>query len=252
MNYGIFFTLGTRVLRLPVNPAELPDELSGDNQTYNVLGIGEVTIQRTPRQRVVTLSGLLPARAESFVHTPNKFLKPEEYIEFFRNAMYNRSVLVYTPVRYMEDGTPFATNDAGFRCTVEAFTATERGGETGDFYYNLSIKEYRDYSPAIVKVKTVTETTQETATAETKAVTEEKTRDVPKTEIVVGSVCTANGNYYYTSYGEEPHGTASGRRCVVKRIVNKSRRAPYNVRGADGGSMGWIAESALTVVENNV
>ena len=254
-NYGIFSTLGSKVIRLPINPEELPDTLAGANETVNVLGIGEVTLPRTPQQRTVEISGLFPARPESYVLTPNKFMKPEEYIEFFRGAMYDKSVLIYTPVRYMEDGTPFATNDMGFRCTVEGFEVTERGGQTGDFYYKISIKEYRDYTPAIVKIQTATTedgSADGIVSSDTKSVTQEKTRDVPNTEIVVGSVCEANGNYYYTSYGEEPHGSASGRRCTVVRIVNKARKAPYNVRSVDGGSMGWMAGSALTVVDNNV
>ena len=250
-NWGIFFTLGSDVIRLPINPEELPDTTESTNETYNVLGIGDVTAIRKPAQRTVTIASFFPARPESYVLTPNKFMRPEEYISFFRNAMQNGSILIYTPVRYMEDGTPFATNDTGFKCTVEGFEVTEKGGQTGDFYYSLSIKEYRDYAPITVKVQTKTEETASGTTEDT-TVTQAKTREVPKTEIVVGSVCEANGKYYYTSYGEEPHGNASGRRCIVKRIVDKKRKAPYNVKGADGKSMGWIAESSLKVVENNV
>lgn len=35
-NFGLFFTRDGLVLRLPVNPAKLPQEKSGDNQSYNV------------------------------------------------------------------------------------------------------------------------------------------------------------------------------------------------------------------------
>lgn len=250
IKWGIFFTLGTKVIRLPINPETLPDVMDGNNEAYNVLGIGEITRQRRPLQRVIEISSYFPAKVTSSVLTPNQFMTPEDYIQFFRGAMENKSVLTYTPVRYLEDGTPYDISDTGFKVTVESFSVEERGGETGDFYYTLNIKEYRDYSPITVKVQTQPASAQNTQ--ETKTVTQEKTRSVPKTEIVVGSICEANGNFYYTSYAEEPHGTASGRRCIVKRIVDKSRKAPYNVKGADGRSMGWIAGSALTVVENNV
>ncbi len=47
-NYGIFFRRGNALLRLPVNPETLPVERGGENETYNVLGIGPVMIPRDP------------------------------------------------------------------------------------------------------------------------------------------------------------------------------------------------------------
>ncbi len=42
--YGLFFTRDETVLRLPMNPEKLPVEKDGDNEEYNVLGIGPITI----------------------------------------------------------------------------------------------------------------------------------------------------------------------------------------------------------------
>jgi hypothetical protein len=248
IRYGLFFSLCSTVIRLPINPEELPLSQEGDNAIYNVLGIGEVTVPRKPKQKVVEIQSYFPARVTPAVVTPNQFQPPEFYINFFETALKERRILTYTPVRYMEDGTSYMTSDTGFKCTVESFEHTERGGETGDFYYTLRIQEYRDYTPLQVKVVTPASAATETPAQ----VAQTPQRSVEKSEIVVGSVCIANGNYYYTSYAEEPHGVASGRRCIVKRIVDKTRKAPYNIKGADGGSMGWISGSALTVVDNNV
>lgn len=239
-NYGIFFTLGSTVVRLPLNPAELPDTLSGTNETYNILGIGEVTALRKPAQRTISISGLFPGRAESFVHTPNQFWVPEKYIDFFRSAMNDRSVLIYTPVRYMEDGTPFATNDIGFKCTVEGFEVTEKGGETGDFYYSLSIKEYRDYLPQKVKVEFKNNV---------KTVTETQTRSVPADVITVGSSVKVNGPVASTSSGKSYSGgssktTSTNTEATVKRVEPK-QPYPYCVENARG-TIGWTTKASLT------
>lgn len=243
-NYGIFFTKDKTVIRLPINPEVLPDSLEGNNETYNILGIGEVTVPRRPKQRKVELSSYFPATPTYNVLTPNKFMVPEEYIQFFRDAMENKTILTYTPVRYTEDGKAFGTSDPGFKCTVENFDVEERGGETGDFYYTLSIKEYRDYSPQTVKVQVVKK-----QTTEKKVVTKTATRDVPQDEIVVGTQVEVNGPVYQqlTTAPETPTQT-TGQQATVARISHVTAN-PYLLKSTSGNTIGWVPKTALTPVK---
>lgn len=41
-NFGLFFTRDGAVIRLPVNPEQLPVEKDNSNDDYNVLGIGPI------------------------------------------------------------------------------------------------------------------------------------------------------------------------------------------------------------------
>ena len=243
-NYGIFFSYGGQVLRLPVNPEELPTAQDSDNAEYNVLGIGPITIPRTPKQKEITFSGLLPGHRSSLVLTGNGFRGPEVYINFFQAALNQKRVVTYTPARYTEDGLPFLVGDSGFRCTVESFTYTEKGGETGDFYYDLTIREYRDYSPQRAMVQSA----PAQAAAAVQTVVQEPTRATPSNKVVVGSKCIANGPYYYSSYGDNPHGNANGTRCTVSRIVDGSRAYPYHICREDGGALGWVKLDQLQVI----
>ena len=145
-NYSIFFTFEDQVLQLPQNPETMPVELGGENEQYNVLGIGPITVPRTPKQKRIQIESYFPHDYD---------ILPETYIKFFQDAMYEQRILVYTPVRAYEDGTAYTGGDDGFQCLVENFTTEERGGETGDFYYSLEIVEYRDYSPTIIEVRPV-------------------------------------------------------------------------------------------------
>ena len=242
-DYGIFFSYGNDVIRLPINPEELPDTLEADNTEYNVLGVGPITVPRIPKEREVTISSYFPARADLSVLTPNRFQPPEFYLNFFRTAMNEKRILTYIPARYMEDGTPFDTVDAGFKCIVMSFSATEKGGETGDFYYDLTIREYRDYSPHTVEIKKVESASDSVAVAST------PTREVPRDELVVGDKVIANGNFYLSSYGDEPHGTANNRTCVITRIVTVSgRQYPIHIASESGGALGWIKRSGVRKV----
>lgn len=239
-NFGLFFTRDGQVIRLPVNPEKLPVARDNDNGEYNVLGIGPIMVPRIPKQRVVTISSFFPGRAFSGVLTPNEFQTPEFYIRFFESAMQDRAPILYTPVRYYENGEPFMTGDTGFQVLVTSFHTEERGGETGDFYYDLELTEYRDYSPQTIQI-------QQQSAAET-VVTTQPAREIPQGQIVVGAVCIANGPYYYSSYGDEPHGNGNGRRAVVSRIVDAGRAYPIHITTESGGALGWVKKESLQVV----
>ena len=241
-NFGLFFTRDGAVVRLPVNPEQLPVSKDTANDEYNVLGIGPIMVPRIPKQRVVTISSFFPGRSFPGVLTFNGFQPPEFYINFFDTAMNEKAVLIYTPVRYYEDGTPFMQGDTGFQVLVTQFTYTEKGGETGDFYYDLELTEYRDYSPQTMQIHTPATSTTPAA------VSTERQRDIPQGKIVVDSVCIANGKYYATSYGTGSSGSSSGLRVVVSRIVDESRSCPIHITTESGGALGWIAKSALQVV----
>lgn len=260
-NYGIFFSRDGQVIRLPINPEKLPETKDGDNGEYNVLGIGPITIPRIPKQKEITISSYFPGSVTPEVLTANGFLAPETYIEFFRSAMDDKAIITYTPARYMPDGTPFASQDPGFDCIVTSFTTEERGGETGDFYYDLTIREYRDYSPLTVTVNQSAQNTSTTPSTNPTIVqtdnaaatlTTEPNRDIPQGQLYEGCKVVANGTYFYNSYGDTPSYPVSGLQCVVSRIItdDPSRPAPVLIATNYGTWLGWIAKDALQVVSS--
>ena len=274
-NFGLYFSGSGGVVRLPVNPSKLPEEKDNENGEYNVLGIGPIMVPRTPKLRVVSISSFFPGRNIPGL-VVGTFQAPDYYVNFFQSAMDNRSVLVYTPVRYYPDGTPFMTGSTGFECIVTKFTYEDRGGEVGDIYYDLEVTEYRDYSPISMQIASSSGGSSSTASsggaaaasarsmtraassASSSSASSQKTttytataqpaRRIPDGKIVVGSVCAANGAYYFTSLAETEAGTVSNQRVLVQRIVDGSRPACVYVVTEDGASVGWFPKSALQVV----
>lgn len=241
INYGLFFTKGSTVIRLPVNPEELPEAQENANTEYNVLGLGPIMVPRIPKLKTVRISSLLPGRpVGGWVLTKGGFEPPEFYIDFFRTAMRDKEPILYTPVRYYEDGTPYMTGDTGMEVLVTSFEYREKAGETGDFHMDLQLTEYRDYAPQTVDIKV--------SSGRRKASTK-KTRSKPTGQIYVGATVIANGRFYYTSYGDEPHGNGNGRRAKVSRIVGDSSRPyPIHITTEGGGWLGWTKASNLQVV----
>ncbi len=243
--FGLFFTRDNLVLRLPVNPEKLPVEQEGDNQEENVLGIGPVTIPRIPKPRQVTISSFFPGRPEPYALNAGRFEPPEFYLSFFRSAMDDKAAILYTPVRYYEDGTPFMTGDTGFPVLVDAFQTEERGGETGDFYYELSLVEYRAYLPQTLRLA------QSRQRAEEKAVAlyTEPMRSIPASQLYVGRLCTASGPLFQSSLGDGPQKDTSGSQVRVGRIAGAGHPRPVLVKDLDGSPLGWMARDALQAVE---
>ena len=240
-NFGLFFTRDGTVIRLPVNPEKLPVTRGTENGDYNVLGIGQIVVPRTPNLREVAISSFFPGRPFSGVLNSGGFQPPEFYIQLFESAMNDKAPILYTPVRDYENGEPFMTGDPGMTCVVTTFNTEERGGETGDFYYDLTLTEYRDYTPGTIQVQSQISGTPAVATTE-------PSREIPQGQLVVGARCIANGPYYYTSYGDEPHGDGNGRTVIVSRIVDASRAYPIHVTNESGGALGWMRKEALQVV----
>ena len=241
--YGLYIAHEGTVVRLPVNPESYSITKDNDNGNYNVLGVGPIMIPRTPKLQTTAWSGLLPGRADlGAVLTAGAFQPPKFYIDFLQAAMDEKWIVRFVANRYMEDGT--AIFDTNMEALVTRFKSEERGGETGDFYYDIALSEYRDYSPKTVKLQPSAEAGQPvTATSET-------TRSIPQGQLTVGQAVTVNGDCFYNSYGGEPHATLSGFRGQISRIVttDPQRPYPYHIVTESGGAKGWVKASQIQAV----
>lgn len=280
--YSIYFTRNGEVVRLPHNPEKLPETRSASNGEYNVLGLGPVMVPRTPNLRELTISGYFPGALSSSLTSLLTYHPPEYFINFFTSTMNAREPILYTPVRINELGIPFSLSDPGYYVLVTDFKTEERGGETGDFYYDLTLKEWRDYAPnrvQIVQDGTAQASTAATASAASRLSTrariaraasaaadlavaqaaavaaplsasKEPTRQIPPNRIVVGSLCRLDGAYWAGPEAQAPETPASGLSVSVVRIVDSANQAPAYVKGTDGTPLGWCSLDALQVVNN--
>ena len=270
--YKLYFSSGATVLALPINPEKLPETLDGNNAEYNVLSLGPILQPRTPKLRTVSISGLLPGRR--LPGQAGAFLLPAVYMAFFTRAMKKKKPIVYTPVRFYENGTPFLGPSLGFPCLVTSFKAEERGGETGDFYFDLTITEYKDYSPrrAIMQgegqsstfapASAASETTRTAARTVAAAVAVSaaaalgravrvsltSTRSTSADKLVVGAQRKASGPYYATGDGLDALGTLHGQTVTVRRIIDRAKPRPVYLVDTSGAALGWMAEADLQEV----
>ena len=231
---NIYLKFGTKI-QVPVNPDQIEITHPSENVTHNVLGVGEIVVPRKPGLTEIQWDSFLPgADSDPYV---SDYIAPEEFIRVLQRAKENgRTGRVVI--------TRSGLFDTNLRCIVEEFIVRDKGGEPGDLYYSITLKEYRDYSPEVVEIVRETPSTAQDALEGDKVieatVTEERPVETPVAR--VGASVIANGTYCNDEYGSKPHGTASGLSTTITRM-NPGTPYPIHV-----GYYGWMQESSLQIV----
>ncbi len=229
MAIRFFFEFENQVVQLPVNPEEIMLSSSGSNKTEEIVKLGEINLLREKKLEVCTIEGFLPINANApYVLTKGKFEAPQFYIDFFERIRASKK-----PFRFIISGTKINM--------LAAIEELEYGLKAGDddTHYNIAIKEYRPFSSKVVKI---TLPTSQAAPAKVTAPAAER----PKTGFAIGDTVIANGKYWYSSYGANPHGTFNNFTGKISHIVaDKSRQYRYHITTPSGGYRGWVAENQI-------
>ncbi|MEY8339074.1 hypothetical protein AALB16_13835 [Lachnospiraceae bacterium 62-35] len=225
---SIYLKFGEK-LKIPVNPEELEIRYPSDHKEYDVLGIGQIVMPGKPGLREISWESFFPA-SFSDPYVDRGAERPETYVKRIKEAMETKEagrLIISRSGLY----------DTNIRCIISEFRTKDKGGEPGDMYYSITLKEYRDYSPKVINI--ITEPTADGTQAEASAETE---RAVETPVMRVGAAVIANGKYWYSSTGAKPFGTANNLNTTVTRIVSG---AAYPICI---GSYGWIQEGQLQIV----
>ena len=121
-------------ISIPVLPSEYKVQSSQNNQSENIVGIGEVLLKGKRNLITVSFSSFFPLRRNSSYCRKGRILKPLQYV----NAIERMKQL--GTVKLVITGSPIRMD-----CTIESFEWGESDG-TGDIFYTISFKEYRNIS----------------------------------------------------------------------------------------------------------
>lgn len=231
----IYLQIGTATYTIPVNPKEISHPHPTDNNTYQVLGLGEVVVPRKPSLQTVSWESFFPGETD-ITETPGR-LPPKTYVDALQAAQADRTVCRLIITRS-------GLYDTNMSCIVSNFEEKDQGGEPNDIYYSIELQEYVDYAPEIIEVQ-VSKDKKNSKGKSKKKGKKKKKRANKKGKLRVGCTVIANGKYWYDSYGAKPYGTANNLREKVSRIVtDKSRAYPIHISGH-----GWVKKSQIKVVD---
>lgn len=130
--FWLKFNNGAEVLWLPVNPDNISVTSTHGFTDVDVTNLGEYTVIGSGRLREYSFSSLFPRKYNASYCAYESLRDPYEYV-----SMIERWQRSGKPVRFIVTGTPI-----NLAVTIRSFEYEERGGEPGDVYYTLNLKEY--------------------------------------------------------------------------------------------------------------
>ena len=242
MAIRLFFEYNGTVVQLPVNPSSLAVESAGNNATVEIVALGEINILRQKKLSNVKIECFFPALVNKdapYVLTSRQFKEPQFYIDFFEKIRSEKK-----PARFIVTDTK-----VNMLVGIESFTPALNAGDD-DTSYTLEMKEYRPYGPKSVTIQLPAVSAQQTTTNTSVTVAAQPTATTKTTRAPVGfsigDEVTVSGNYWYSSYGDNPHGTFNNFRGKISHIVaDKTRKYRYHITTLSGGYRGWVAESQM-------
>lgn len=151
--YGVELSFNNKqeVLQLPINPSSIEVSGSGQGNTYDVVGLGQINVIKDKQLAEYSFKGLFPAQWYPFV-TTDKLLHPVEYIKKVEKWWATKR-----PIRFIFTSDTYDINTAA---SIESFTWREVAGGSGDIEYDLKLKQYRFYAARKIVTKTVSNGTQ--------------------------------------------------------------------------------------------
>ena len=269
-DYFIYFKAPKySVFELPVNPQEVSISYPGNPTNYDVEGIGEIVVPRLPKLATVTFESFFP-REKIFqpMTSVESWYKPEWYVTFFRNMQKSGTPFELTIMRGYDSYGDMTFDESGSieinetmyfdtifeKAVILDFTITDKGGEPGDIYYNMSISEYRDASP-----QNLSEIANETYNDDGSVDTQERVivpnRPPQEGEITVDTAVSINGPSFEDPEEEENKRKMDDRKQVISQVERRvSRILPPSVANTMHSiyvaGLGWLNKKDCSLVDS--
>lgn len=177
--YSFYFDYEGEVIQLPIAPSSLTLKVNNKNKVIELLNTGDVNILKDPGLSEFNFKILLPGQPLPFAAYPNGFKSPEYFLERFEKYKAKKKPVRFIVSRVSPTREPLF--DTNMLVSLEEYTIEEKAGETGDVWVDIKLKQYKEYSTQVVKLKKIT-TGKTKATVKTKRPT---TRKTPRTHKVV-------------------------------------------------------------------
>ena len=239
--YRIWFKApGYDEFELPVNPQEVAITYPGNPTQYDVEGIGEIIIPRLPKLATVSFESFFPrTQVYNSMINSGSWYEPEWYVSFFRRVQSDgipfelTIIRGYDDVPIVEDSNTITIENQMYFSTVfdkavlTDMTITDKGGEPGDVYYNLSISEYRDASPSSL-AEVASEKIDDKGLVYEQQRVILKNRPPQEGEITVDTMVSINGKSYESP--EEDESSWDKTKSILSQIESRvSRVLPPDV-----------------------
>ncbi|WP_071131371.1 hypothetical protein [Enterococcus timonensis] len=228
MAIRFYLEIGGKRYILPVNPGSVKMAIPSNNQSAEVVKLGEITQLAKNGLKSLSFSSFFAVDKKfGYVNQDATFLEPKKYVELIESAMNNLK-----PIRFIVTDT-----NINMLVSIDSFDWSINDA-TNDYDYSITLKEYKEYGAKFVK--NVDKPKPKPKPAPRPATTQ---------AITVGCKVRVNGRLHRDSYGSAPGQTEVNAERLVSIIVSNPKGGqnyPYHVTTLNGGWRGWVTKGSVT------
>ncbi len=246
MDIGIFIEYDNRVVQIPVNPKTFKVDTAGNNDTAEIISLGEIVIPRKKKLSGISWDSFFPYESwHPAIRTKGDFKSAAFYLNFLDTIREDRR-----PCHLTVTGIGFDDE-----VVIESFDYHHQAGDHEDTYYTITFKQYQPYAVSIVsKVDIEAQLKQDNTPVKDNTSVEVSLGKPPSdsaivitpTKFTIGARVTLNGTVYKTSYGGGP-GKSFTNHYVKIDLINNKGTHPYHVAEFGGTALGWVTENSLSL-----
>ena len=224
-HFGLYLTdHQNKTVEIPVAPEEVMLALERNNETVEIIKLGEVNRIKENKLKNISIDSSLPVNMRNAQYTTASSIQNTAsfYLDFIKNWFDSKKAGRFT----------ISTTAIDVRVTVESFSYGFKSGNIDEYVYTLQLKEWRDYTAKSVPV--VPKPTPPPPPP----------KPAPPKKIGIGSTVIVNGQLHVDSYGAGP---GQIERNATRKInfMAAGRVCPYHVTTMDGGWRGWVTAGSV-------
>lgn len=142
--YSIYIKCDDIALHLPINPSEITFKYEVSINRYEIIGLGEISEFNSNKLIETNISSFIPDVNTNLI--TNSRISANTFINSLNNAREEGQVIELIIKRDILD-------NIALNCYIGTLNVTERGGEVGDVYYDLSLIEWQPHDVQIVNIQ---------------------------------------------------------------------------------------------------
>ncbi|TDQ35287.1 LysM peptidoglycan-binding domain-containing protein [Aureibacillus halotolerans] len=130
--FHLSFRNNSEAIQIPVLPGQIDLGNDSQDESVQISGLGETTIIQDPRLKTFSFESFFPSKWSPLCNVP-AVVRPWEIVNTIERWKDSTE-----PIRFIITNTPI-----NYAVSIQSFNYYEKGGEVGDLYYTLELKEYR-------------------------------------------------------------------------------------------------------------
>ena len=139
--YRFYLKQGETQFLFPVTPSQVQTKVGHCNETVQILQMGQVNLLKNAGLEEVRFRALFPGRQYHFVQVEEGFREPSYFLERLKDYKKAQKPVQLIIFRRLADGSQIFCSNV--EMGLEEYTIVEQGGEQGDFWVEIALKEYR-------------------------------------------------------------------------------------------------------------